>query len=264
MWWKPVRSAMAVFGLLAIAWPAAANEGVASRVIAKGEGLVEVAPELLEVVGVIRVRTADRDAALQSANAIVARLRTQTPRLAGISDVLLTMTDTNVFEEWPPGCQPNRFGHGDAPVLPPAECRILATVVQINIKVRARGVDQAGSVLSFLNEAGVGNVDLRSYIVADYTASRAQAQADAVRNALLNADALAKAAGGRVGKVIRVQPAGLVDWQDSLVDLPSTTVNLPPTRQNAPVVRARVGLDLPPPAKERVTAEVVVEVELLK
>ncbi len=91
------------------------------------------------------------------------------------------------------------------------EQRITGYTVTTSMTVQDQDIDKLGALLSACVEAGINNVDNVSYLCSGYDEAYQQALAQAVEASRIKAEALAAAAGGRLGAAVTITEG----WQDT-------------------------------------------------
>jgi hypothetical protein len=118
----------------------------------------------------------------------------------------------------------------------------------LNVQVKVRDISRLGDVISAANDAGANTISGPSFTIADPAPIRAEAIDKAVADARRNAEAMAKAAGKRIGGV---------------VSMSSGDAGSMPVPMYGDAGRAEAAKDVPiEPGQLDVTATVVVVFEL--
>lgn len=91
------------------------------------------------------------------------------------------------------------------------EQRIIGYVVTTNMSVQDQEIDDLGSLLAACTAAGINNVDNVTFLCSGYDEAYKQALAQAVEASRAKAEALAAAAGKKLGEPVSVTEG----WQDT-------------------------------------------------
>ena len=97
--------------------------------------------------------------------------------------------------------------------------RVIGYVVSNTVRVEVRQIDQAGRVIDAALAKGANEVHGLNFYLADPGPARRSAIADAVAKARADAEALATAAGGRLGQILELStsPSGPIMFQAKAV-----------------------------------------------
>lgn len=91
------------------------------------------------------------------------------------------------------------------------EQRIIGYVVTTSMSVQDQDIDELGKLISACVEAGINNIDSVTFLCSGYDEAYRQALAQAVGDAREKAEALAAAAGKKLGEPVSVTEG----WQDT-------------------------------------------------
>jgi uncharacterized protein YggE len=161
-----------------------------ATIIAGGEGRREIAPDKATII--LGVDTRSRTpAAAASANADrMTAIRTALTRM-GIAESDISTARYSLH-----------FEHGRTP----ADTQYVASNM---VTVETRQLDRVGAIIDTGLGAGANNINSLQYDLNDRSAAQTGALGDAVANARAQAEAMAAAAGGRLGDLVELstQPA---------------------------------------------------------
>ena len=113
----------------------------------------------------------------------------------------ITNNDLVVIEVRDPNC---KVESGRA-ALSEGQCAIIGYLAQIQTDVRTSNVAKAGTAVGLAGRLGARDARLQSFELRDTAKAREEAMARAVSDARAQAQVLAAAAGGRVGRALRIQ-----------------------------------------------------------
>lgn len=99
--------------------------------------------------------------------------------------------------------------------------RVIGYVVSNNVRVDVRQLDRAGTVIDAALARGANEIHGLNFYLSDPGPARRAAIADAVAKARADAEALASAAGGRLGPILElsVSPSGPVMFRQQVMDM---------------------------------------------
>jgi uncharacterized protein len=155
------------------------------HVSARGE--VRVQPDRATVQVAVETRAANA-AAAASQNAAIQQRVIAAIRALGIAAEQISTTGYNVFPDYryDPARQPQLIGYR----------------VNNTVSVEVRNIDQVGPVLDAALGAGANSISGLRFYASTAEAARRDAMARAVQSARLDAEALARAAGGTLGELL--------------------------------------------------------------
>jgi uncharacterized protein YggE len=189
-----------------IAWTAAGGQAVASaqapeqspspnqpEITASGRGEVRLAPTYAAVIVNIATRTATAvEAASQNAQKVQAVIRAL--RASGLSEKDITTAGYNLQQDYDyrPDRRPEPAGF----------------TANTSIRAEVRRLESLGKVIDAAITGGATGISGVQYFASNTEEARRSAMAEAVREARLDADVLARAAGGSLGRLIALNSAG--------------------------------------------------------
>jgi hypothetical protein len=166
-------------------------------------------------------------------------------------DAEITNSDLAVIEVRDPNC---KRGPGQG-ALSEDECAIVGYLASSQADVRTGSVAKAGTAVGLASRLGASDVRLLSFDLRDTVSARQAAMTRAVSDARQQAQILASAAGGRLGRVLTIQYGSYI----AIAGLPRIqSVAAPPPPPPPPPVE--VDMKLRP---QDITADVSVSYELL-
>ena len=155
----------------------------------------------------IGVQTQAATAADASArNARLQRAVIDTLRALGVPQELITTSGYNVFPEQTYDQQTRRS-------------RITAYNVQNTVNIELRQVDQVGRALDAVLSKGANLVSSLSFYSSDAEGARRRALANAVEKARRDAEAIARATGGELGRLVEVSSVGYIERPRPVMEL---------------------------------------------
>lgn len=189
-----------------IAWTAAGAQGVASagtpeqspspnqpEITASGRGEVRLAPTYAAVIVNIATRVSTAvEAASQNAQKVQAVIRAL--RASGLSEKDITTAGYNLQQDYDyrPDRRPEPVGF----------------TANTSIRAEVRRLESLGKVIDAAITGGATGISGVQYFASNTEEARRSAMAEAVREARMDADVLARAAGGNLGRLIALNSAG--------------------------------------------------------
>ena len=193
-------SLVSLAAVAALAGPLAAQQPPTPppppQIVTNGEGEAQVAPDRARVH--IAVETRGKTAAEASAEnariqtAVIARLRA-----AGIPAERILTIGFNVQPEYNRSRDPNMV-----------EPRVIGYVARNTVRADVWRMDQVGSVIDAALAAGANSIGALDMYSSREDAVRRQALGNAVTAARSDAEAMAAAAGGRLGRLLELTSGG--------------------------------------------------------
>lgn len=165
-------------------------------IVVSGTGTVRVKPDIAEFRAVVLAK--DNDAARASATAArIWQSMQQALRKAGIAESDSPSEGYSVNPEW-------IWDQGSG------RNRLNGYTVRHTVKVTVRDLSKTGAAVDAVVGSGVGDVQPVRFLSSRFDALRRQALELAVANARRDAESIARAAGGRLGTLLRLdaQSAG--------------------------------------------------------
>jgi len=218
--------AVLVLGTFALVGCAGGNQTAAGvpGITAHGSGTVTMAPDTVTVVIGVQTRGSSAKAALDD-NTAKATTLINVLKSKGVAPADLQTSQLSI-----------------SPTYDPATGRIIGYEVTNQVTATLHDVRAAGGLIDAASEAAGDAVRVQqlSFSVSDDSASRAQARANAVRQAQTHAKQMADAAGARLGRVY------------SITEVPANPPG-PLDRAAAPVTAAPVPVE---PGSQKLTVMV--------
>ena len=237
-----------------VAVPAVAQTAIAqTRTIdVSGHGKVEFPPDTADIHYWVRGEGKSADDATR------AMANSQTAVENGLKDFLgpearITNSDLVVIEARDPNC---KIDPGRA-TLSEGQCAIVGYVAQAQTDVRTSNVAKAGTAVGLASRLGARDARLQGYELRDTAKARDEAMTRAVNDARAQAQVLAAAAGGRLGRAIRIQ-YGSYGFTPMVSGMIASAPPAPPPPPPPPPVE----IDMKPLPQE-ISADVSVSYELL-
>jgi uncharacterized protein YggE len=181
--------------LVAAAAPVRAEEMQGRAIVVTGEGTVSAAPDMAEISAGVQTRAATARAALDQNNSAMAKVL-EALKGAGIADKDVQTSRVNLAPAYE--SNPNTGAR-----------RPNGYVVSNNVTVRVRDLSKLGTMLDTLVSAGANNLGGVRFLIAEPQPLMDEARRKAVADATRRARLLADAAGVHVGKVERIDEAGI-------------------------------------------------------
>lgn len=186
-----------IAGLLALVAPTLSAQDVPARpgnppsIVAQGEGRREVAPDLVTIMFAVQTRA---KTPLQAATENAERMTTVRTALqrAGLDSAEVTTSRYTVY--------PQLWRNDNDTVF----------VADNAVRVETKKLDSVARLIEVALNAGATTVSSLEFGLSDRSAALRDALGDAVRNARMQAEALAAAAGGTLGALeeLSTQPIG--------------------------------------------------------
>jgi uncharacterized protein YggE len=222
-----------------------------------GSATIEKAPEVFTVQAKIVEHAKNRVDALAAASAKLDRITAGVGRLAGLASYTIKSDEASAVVTRPEGCDVGRYGYSG--VQRPRDCSPIDAVATIQLGVAGAPAEKAGTVISFLTQAGVESASLTGFDVKDRDAAEREAKQAALADAEKTAQALAEQAKVRITRPTTIRYGDVERFQQRSFELPpeppnAPTLLLPPP---PPPAEPTVSLALAP-TSVRLSAEVAV------
>ena len=164
-------------------------------------------------------------------------------------DYQITQVKSRSCDEQPYGAR--RLSTGD--------CAVVGYVAILPVTVRTDAVREAGTAAGLAGRLGAVNTRMMGYMLKDVRAAQARATAVAITNAREKAQAIADASGLKLGPVVRVQDANIMQiTANDLGRMPQISVAAPAPPPPPPPVK----IDLSPrPIETEVRINVAFAIE---
>ena len=122
--------------------------------------------------------------------------------LAGASGRLdIRAAQIGIAEVRGPDCNRNNYGN---PRLSIGECAIIGYTADLQVEVRTAAVNEAGTMVSLAGRLGATNPRIDRFFLAEDKEIRRRGVTEAVAEAKLQAEAIARASGVKLGDIISV------------------------------------------------------------
>ena len=173
-------------------------------VTAQGSGTIQHMPDWVSVGFTVRGEGATPVEALSSMARQRAVALASIHALKGMGAVEISDGSVSTQEVRNPACSPNQ-PYLAQQRLSTGECAVVGAITNIELDVKVRPATRAGDVASLATQLGGKNVGLRGSGFDHDDDVQAEAAQKAVIDARREADLIARAAGGRLGELLRVQ-----------------------------------------------------------
>lgn len=173
-------------------------------VTAQGAGTVQHMPDWVRVGFTVRGEGTTPVEALSSMARQRAVVLASIRASKGMGDAEISDGSVSTQEVRNPACSPNQ-PYLAQQRLSTGECAIAGAITNIELDVKVRPATRAGDVASLASQLGAKNVSLRGSGFDHDEDVQAEAAQRAVADARREADLIARAAGGRLGELLRVQ-----------------------------------------------------------
>jgi uncharacterized protein YggE len=191
-----ILAAPAIIALLAFAAPATAQTGATTpTLVANGEGIANVVPDIAIVTIGVTTRGATAAEALAANSADIAKV-ISTIQGEGVADKDIGTSGFSVFPVYEP-TDPNNPPRSDLP-------KIVGYQVVNEVRVTVRDIATSGSILDKVVTAGANQVNGITFDIADRKTAADAALGDAIADARRQAEVMAKAAGVRLVRIVTV------------------------------------------------------------
>lgn len=244
----------------ALALPATGAHGAdgpaaASTIQVLGIGEVMTPPDLARVTLDVRGEGATVEAAVADLNAKRARIEAAVGAVAQATVTLATGTPS-VEEARSKECDGEDYN--DNPRLSKGPCAVLGYVASVGLTLQVTPPGEAGAVVAQAGRAGGSGASVSAFELKAPRAAAGRATAAAVADARTQAEAIAVAAGGRLGRLLRVADQCAFDEGDAVIVVTGNVLPPPPELEmGAPL---RIGLT---PKPISTTARLTVTFEIL-
>lgn len=186
----------AVTAILLSAGMASADDEAPRTLSVTGSGVVQAAPDMAEItVGVSTIAPTAREA-LDSNNDQTMKVFTFL-RSAGVEDKDMQATNLSVS----PRYRNTRSNENGPP-------EIIGYMVNNSVRVAVRDLASFGSVIDGVVTAGGNNINGIQFDVSERKALTREASANAVRDAIEQAENIAAAAGVKLGRILSISQSG--------------------------------------------------------
>ena len=165
-----------------------------------GHGKVTLPPDTANLHYWIRGEGKTSDDATRAMVDLKGRVESGLKAFLG-TDSQITNNDLVIIEVRDPNC---KVENGRA-ALSEGQCAIIGYVAQIQTDVRTSSVAKAGTAVGLAGRLGARDARLQSFELRDTAKAREEAMTRAVNDARAQAQILAAAAGGHLGRAVRIQ-----------------------------------------------------------
>jgi uncharacterized protein YggE len=188
-----------VLGLM-IAHGAAAQDRDPQTIQVLATGSVETPPEIATITYHVRGEGALPD---DASRALVARKTAIEKALASAAGAKLEIHTGNLEITEVRGKDCRVDDSYDAPRLSTGPCAILGYITEMDVTVRVSPVDKAGTLTGVAARAGATGAQLQGFGILDRRGAHKRAMTAAVANGTAEAEAIAAASGGKLGRLLR-------------------------------------------------------------
>lgn len=245
-----------LFALAALA-PAQAQSPDRSQIVITGVGSAERSAEWATVSLVVIGEGKTSVEALKALSTLQTTLETQLVALVGATSVEITTSELKVQEVQGSDCDRGE-SYEPRPTLSEGVCAVKGYLATMAMQVKLMPAARAGDAASLAAELGGRNVTLADFGLQDPSSLRDAAISAAVQDARVQATAIAKASGVKLGPIALISDRGPRDYDSAvfedapLADAPAAMrLAKPPT---APTASVKVTV---PPVKETARLSVV-------
>ena len=244
--------ALAMAAVAILAAPASAqNPATAATTIdVTGHGKVSVPPDTANIHYWLRGEGKTPDEATRAITAAQKQVESGLRGYLG-ADSQISNSDLIMVEARDPNCK----GQNGQPMLSQGDCSIIGYLAQMQTDVATKKVDRAGTATGLASRLGARDARVQGFELRDLDAARREAMSRAVSDARTQAQLLATAAGGHLGRA-RIIRYG--SYFPGAMDLPPVVASPAPPPPPPPPVE----IDFKPKPQD-VTADVSVSYELL-
>lgn len=138
----------------------------------------------------------------EAVRAMVAKREAIEKGLSGISaQPDIRAAQVGIAEVRGPDCNRNSYGN---PRLSTGECAIIGYTADLQMEVRTAAVNEAGTMVSLAGRLGATNPRIDRFFLAEDKEIRRRGIAEALAEAKLQAEAIARASGVKLGSVVSV------------------------------------------------------------
>lgn len=195
--------------LLLIPQSALAQTDTDRTIQVTGTGIVRTDPDLAMLQINLRGEGETPDAATTD---LVAKQRAVTGGLLNLlgTDSELTAGHIDMMEVRGDGCGNGR-GYGGQPRLSTGDCAVVGAIATMQMNVRTRAVDKAGTAVGLASRLGASNARIQGFALSDPDEAQGRASAVAIRAARQRAEAVAAGAGLRLGPILSMRDPASID-----------------------------------------------------
>lgn len=201
--------AVAILGALTLAGGAAAQPaGINDRptVVATGTGQVTRTPEFVRIGFSVRGEGATPTEALSAVARQRAAIEAGVRSLRGITSAQVSNTQLSTQDVRGPSCSPSQ-PYLATQRLSVGECAIVGSIATMELEAKVYPAAKAGDVASMATQLGAKSIGVRGSGFENDSALQDEAAEKAVADARREAELVARAAGARLGQVLRIQDA---------------------------------------------------------
>ena len=189
--------------ILPILVPCAANaqsgEELRPRIVVTSAATIPSPPDRAVVSFSVHGEGATSDEAVR---AVVTKREAIEKGLAGVSDGPdIRAAQIAMAEVRGPDCNRNSYGN---PRLSTGECAIIGYTADLQVEIRTAAVNEAGTMVSLAGRLGATNPRIERFFLADDKEIRRRGVTEALAEAKLQAEAIARASGVKLGGVLSV------------------------------------------------------------
>jgi uncharacterized protein YggE len=164
------------------------------EIITSGTAEARVTPDRAQIFMGVQTRAATA-AQAGTDNARKTRAVIDAVKARGIPAAQIATSDYNLYPE---------YDHREPPREGPQTPRVIGYVATNTVRIEVRQLDQVGGIIDAGLAAGANMVNTIQFFASNVDAARRAALAEAVSRARGDAEALAKAAGGSLGRLLEL------------------------------------------------------------
>lgn len=230
--------------------------GQPDQVIVDGEAALEFQPEIFSISVTLRSRHENQGVVLAEISDQLSTIRETMPNLEGLTHLTIDASQAEISPVQDRECL-EKAGYRQE-----GHCPVMGYFGSVSLSVTGSPAKSSGHALSLLSELGAESVQLSAYSLADIGKARQDAIDAAVKDARLQAESIAAAAGASLAGPIRIQYGkGFADPRyDGVMDYDQAVYS--PSAVRAPkTVVPQTDLDLDP-QPIRIEAKIVAAFEI--
>jgi len=225
-----------------------------SIVVARGQATARRQADIYLVTGEIRATASTRVEALAALDSL------QDTVVGGLNAMDIEAIEVRTGSLGVGPTYPGLCDDNGRPRTSTATCEITGYSAELQIIARVRPARRAGDVLSLMSELGASTTSLGDARLSDRDSLTREAAQQAIQAAEAEATAMATVAGGRLGRILRIQNARADYGRRRTDEIVVTGSRV--TREGMIASAPTVALEVAPPDIEE-TADITVVFELL-
>lgn len=217
---------MAAVSVTAAPATAADGDETPRRIRIVATGVDRTTPDVTRVGFTARGEGQSAD---EATAAVAASMKAITAALAGVRDTRhdLTVGNVSMRQVRDKGCG-DEGGYPPRPQLSTGACAITVYVAEIQATIKLFPATKAGTVAGIITRVGGLNANVNVYELASPAEARKRAMASALVHARAEAEAIAKASGVRLGRVLAINNDNDRSGDDIIVTARRTSEVAPP------------------------------------